>query len=89
MKVLSGKLFDDASDMSVNATVSFENGKILIGVEGYSDAGTADNNGQPIMIELWQKELRVVLWSDINREDPMHIINMEGAAICERMEENS
>ena len=85
MSVISGKLFDEASGISVNAKVSFENGRILIGVEGYSDASSID--GEPIMIEIWKKELRVVLWSDINREDPKHIISMEGAANCERMAE--
>ena len=52
---------------------------ITVYPKGYGDATSADGYGSPILIEFYSGELRVVLWSDINREDPTHTISMEEA----------
>jgi len=38
----------------------------------------------PVLIEFYEGELRVCVWSDINQEDPTHIISLEGAKICKK-----
>jgi hypothetical protein len=46
---------------------------------GYGDGGSAEGHGTPVFIELYRGELRVLVWGDINREDPTHIIPLGGA----------
>jgi len=72
----------DGEAHRVNSTkvrVDVENGTLYLYPEGYGDASTEDGEGCPVMIERWNGELRVVVWSDINKEDPTHIISLEGA----------
>jgi len=77
MKEIKVTLFDQDPNQKtkVQATVTFNNGSIVIKPEGYEVA----NGGEPILIEVWEGKLRVVVWSDINKEDPTHIISLEGA----------
>jgi len=48
---------------------------IGIQFEGYEDYHGAEN----VLIEFDGKHPRVVIWGDINSEDPTHIISLEGA----------
>ena len=59
----------------IPATISLNNGSIYIKPEGYEDK----HGGQPIMIECYDGDLRVLVWSDINAEDPTHIISLSEA----------
>lgn len=47
--------------------------------DGHGDCGSNEGHGTPVYIELYKGELRVIVWSDINREDPTHIISLGGA----------
>lgn len=47
--------------------------------EGYGDCGSAEGHGTPVFIELYKGELRVLVWADINQEDPTDIIPLGGA----------
>ncbi len=53
--------------------------------DGYGDFGSEDGQGVPILLEIYEGELRLIVWNDINSEDPM-IINMEGAKETNRKE---
>ena len=63
----------------VKTVVELSNDSIYISPKGYGDCGTEDGHGCPVMLEIWEGELRVVVWSDINQEDPTHIISIAGA----------
>lgn len=52
---------------------------ILIGAEGYGEKLASTGYGTPILIEFCERELRVVIWGDINQEDPTHVISLENA----------
>ena len=52
---------------------------ISIFPHGYGDFGSAEGSGCPLFLELHQGRLRLVVFADINREDPTHIIDLEGA----------
>ena len=54
-------------------------GGILVRIEGYGDKTSPKGEGCPIIIENWEGEARVVVWGDINKEDPTHLISLEGA----------
>jgi len=63
---------------NVGVDVLCEHGKLWIRPEGYGDACSADGQGWPVALEVWQGRLRVIVFDDINSEDP-HIIDMEKA----------
>lgn len=82
-KIIEGKLFDvdiyNKESKEIPVKVEIENGKIFICPEGYGDYSSQDGHGSPLMIEIWDGELRVVAWADINEEDPTAVIGLEGA----------
>lgn len=47
--------------------------------EGHGDCGSSEGHGTPIFIELYKGELRVLVWADINKEDPTHVVPLNGA----------
>ncbi|HMP57726.1 MAG TPA: hypothetical protein PKD86_00110 [Gemmatales bacterium] len=46
---------------------------------GYGDRTSAEGHGTPLFLELLRGELRLLVWSDINAEEPTHIITLGGA----------
>jgi hypothetical protein len=76
----------DLGDRSgrLKCRIDCEGDAIWIGVEGYGDAGTEAGHGFPIKVELYQGELKVLLWGDINDCDPTVNHSMEGARECHR-----
>ena len=52
---------------------------IQLRAKGYGDCGSADGHGSPVAIEFYGGKLRVLIWGDINKEDPTHTIELEGA----------
>ncbi len=67
--------------------VKIENNGInlYIGVEGYGDFSSQDGSGIVIKLELYQGKLQLIVWDDINEQDPT-IINLEGAREDNRKE---
>jgi len=64
--------------VSVNI-VRGTHGAIVITPKGYGDKYSDDGFGQPIVLELYNGELRVYVWGDINRDDPTHVIDLSNA----------
>ena len=88
MRWITGELFDNMnSKKKVNVKIEIDNGTIFIKPEGYGDFNSNKGEGCPVMIEIWDKELRVVAWTDINCEDPDEVISLEGARESLRVEE--
>lgn len=54
--------------------------------EGYGDATSQDGCGAPIVIEYYNGRLRLVVYSDINEQDPQ-IIDLEDARESNRKEQ--
>ena len=82
MKTIKTVLFDNSGETNagpLEVEIDYGDGAISIRAKGYGDACTQDGYGSPILVEYWGAELRVVVWSDINHEDPTHTINVEGA----------
>lgn len=52
---------------------------VSIEARGFGDCGSADGHGSPIFLELYQGSLRLLVWADINDEEPTHVINLDGA----------
>lgn len=47
--------------------------------DGHSDCCSADNVGTPLYVEKYDGKLRVLVYADINSEEPSHIIDLSGA----------
>lgn len=47
--------------------------------DGHGDFGSAEDHGAPVFIELRNGNLRLVVWGDINKENPTHTIDLSGA----------
>ena len=52
---------------------------VSIEAKGYGDSGSADGHGSPIFLELYRGRLRLLIWADINVEDPTHVIDLAEA----------
>jgi hypothetical protein len=68
-------------------SVDIDTGGITFGFSGYGENGAREGHGQPVLIENREGELYVVVWADINREDPTHSICMSGAKESNRKAE--
>lgn len=72
----------DVDDMVVGNTpaiVDITDDAIEIGFEGYGEKCAPEGYGHPIRIERYKGEMRLLVWADINQEDPTHTISLEGA----------
>lgn len=77
---------DVENPREVTLTVSGGNQQLCIAPSGYGDKCTEDGFGEPILVELYSDELRVIVWADINQEDPTHTISLEDAREDRRKE---
>ena len=68
----------DTPFAEIKVNVLSEGGKLWIQPKGYGDKCSADGEGWPVSIEIWQGRLRLIVFDDINREDPQ-IIDLENA----------
>jgi len=55
-----------------------QDGQLWIRPEGYSEKWVPDGEGSPVGMEIWEDRLRVVIFDDINLDDPT-IIDLENA----------
>jgi|694.fasta_scaffold139348_2 hypothetical protein len=85
-------LFDvvegDGPLMELDVTVTSEFGEgIELKPQGYGDYCSVIGNGCPVLLEVCQGRLRLVVWADINQEEPTHYIDLEGAREDKRLPE--
>jgi hypothetical protein len=64
---------------SVRVEVAEEPGGLALYPAGYGLCACADGTAGPIRLEVHEGRLRLVVWDDINLEDPSHVIDLEGA----------
>jgi hypothetical protein len=57
--------------------------------DGYGDCTSADGYGEPVFIEHHDGNLRVLVWDDINQEDPTLIAGISGARESRRKPEET
>jgi hypothetical protein len=63
-----------------NTTISACEEGIDVLFDNYGVRGMAEGNGPPIFIEYHEGHPRILIWSDITKEDPTHIISLEKAS---------
>lgn len=57
---------------------------VTVFAEGYGQRASAEGHGPPVFLELYGGELRLLVWADINSEEPTHIIPLGGAREARR-----
>jgi len=72
---------------TVPCVIEHGDNSILIRPDGYGDCGSAEGHGWPIVIEYYEKDVRVLVWADINQEDPTHVISLAKAEESNRITE--
>ncbi len=90
MTKIKQDIYDGAipeEDSGVEATVSVEDFGIILGIKGYSDHISEDDEGRLVWFEVYEGKLRLIVYADIQQEDPTHIINLEGARNERRCED--
>ena len=70
----------------IPVNIMVDHGKLWIQPVGYSDKTSSDGHGWPIGMEIWEGRLRLIIFDDINTEDP-RIIDLENARECSRDDE--
>lgn len=94
MGVKSELTIEDACpghDTRVKLGISGRNQSLIVEAEGYNVCNMDDDmpigkGHRPIVaLEIWEGEFRVIVWADINEEDPTHIISLENARISNRI----
>ena len=60
-------------------TVTASTNGLYIEPQGYGDFSSNDCMGVPIALDFDEDELRLLVWADINQENPTHIIPLAGA----------
>jgi len=77
-------LRDHGGDRNIRVEVAKEQCGLVIYPAGYGCFGCADGTAGPILLELYEGRLRLLVWDDINLEDPSHIIDLEDAREAQR-----
>jgi hypothetical protein len=68
----------DYSSIEIKVNILSKGGQIWIQPQGYGEKCAMDGQGWPIGIEVWQAKLRLIVFDDINSEDPQ-VIDLEKA----------
>ena len=68
----------DAQPDDIKVKLLSEGGQLWIQPDGYGEKCTADGYGCPVGMEIWQGRIRLIVFDNINSEDPL-IIDLENA----------
>lgn len=74
---------------SIAVEVAQEQGGLAVYPAGYGLYACADGTAGPILLELHEGRLRLLVWDDINLEDSSHIIDLELAREDQRRDSRS
>jgi hypothetical protein len=66
--------------LTKEVTIKVSPGGISFRFSGYGDKTSVKGEGEPALVELRNGVPYVVVWGDINQEDPTHVVSLEGAA---------
>jgi len=72
-------LRDHDGERVIHAEAAEEQNGLAIYPTGYGRFACADGTAGPIRLEVHEGRLRLLVWDDINFEDPSHEIDLEGA----------
>ena len=68
----------DVPPVEIKVNILSEGGQIWIQPEGYGEKCAEKGEGWPIGLEIWQGRIRLIIFDNVNREEP-RIIDLEKA----------
>lgn len=68
----------DFAPVEIKVNILSEGGQIWIQPNSYGEKNAIDGEGFPVGIEVWQGKLRLIIFDDINSQEPQ-IIDLEKA----------
>lgn len=86
LAILLQEQSSDEPSRTIRVELLSEAGKLWIQPDGYGDKTSQDGCGYPIGLEIWEGRLRLIVFDNINREDPQ-IIDLQKAKENNRVEE--
>ena len=78
--IMRDALRDSSEGVPKKVTVAMDRDRILIRPAGYGDLFSIDGEGWPILFEIAEGRPRLVIWGDINQEEPTHIFELKDSA---------
>jgi hypothetical protein len=69
---------DSDFDTKLPVTVKFHNGFLHICPQGYGESHAPKGEGSPVFLEVYEGELRVIIYPNINSDSEQQIISLEG-----------
>ncbi|HEV7224212.1 MAG TPA: hypothetical protein VGN42_16000 [Pirellulales bacterium] len=73
----------------VKATIEVGDNAIMLGFDGYGDFSSSEGSGRPILVENYRGEIRLIVFADINNQEPTNVIELRGALESIRQESQS
>jgi hypothetical protein len=64
---------------AVRATIEIGDNAIMLGFDGYGDFSSSEGSGRPILVENYQGEIRLIVFADINNQEPTNVVELRGA----------
>jgi hypothetical protein len=55
------------------------NGQLCLYLDGYGDCCSFPGCGVPVLLELLDGAPRLLVWADVNQEEPTHVLDLSGA----------
>ncbi|MHB9068777.1 MAG: hypothetical protein ACYC54_00245 [Sedimentisphaerales bacterium] len=77
----------DCPQVTIPIQLVCENGQLWIQPKGHGEKCAQDGQGFPVGLEIWEGKLRLIVFNDINSEDPQ-IISLENAKESCRIEDS-
>lgn len=74
------------STAQLEGEVHEEHGQLWLTFQGYGEYSSAEGYGSPLAVELYEGRLRLIVWPDVQRQDP-DIIDLEHARESNRTED--
>lgn len=86
--VLTDLITKETQRVVVGQTYDHNRGLLEIGIPGYGSREMDDSFNQIICLEQYGGSLRLLVWADINDEEATHVIDLVGAKLSNREEED-
>lgn len=80
---------NDPTPVKISVHAEVNGFGLALRVEGCGMKTMETGFNQVVIIEKYGGDIRVLVWADINQEDPTHIISMEGARESKRKQDDT
>jgi hypothetical protein len=85
--VLKDVIHGQPGEQPVTVAIENHNLALIVHPKGYGVYD--DDDSAPILLERHKGKLRLIVWADINSQEPTHIIDLEGARVDVRQKEEN